>query len=477
MRRSRRSTLWVCAALAAWGTAMLVSTGTPIPGWRAAEGQTAPAPQTAPAATPRDGVGVFTGPASCAATACHGSIKAIGPIARGVQIRQNEYSTWIAQDRHALATKVLENDVSQRIGRILKIDNPKTNPKCLTCHGLVVAKENQAQNFQNDGVSCEACHGPAGGWLADHVTARWKDTRPADRNRRGMVNTKDPVERTRRCLTCHVGTEEKDKFVDHEMIAAGHPDLVFELEFFSTNMPRHWLEVEKQAEDPFRMVRAFSLGQLVHARQEVDRLGRRAKSGIWPEYAELDCFACHHSLGPAEKSWRLVKPSYYDRRQPGNPAFNDGRWLIARHVVATFNAAGSSALEAAMGELAVETSKLNPDRSKVDSQAEQVKKLLDAATDAVARATAQESKPDPAQAGRLLHAILADIDQIAMRGERAAEQAFMAVETLAAAASRGNVAAGTRAALDDVRQQLTTPSAYEPDRFVAQMKRVEAAVR
>jgi Cytochrome c554 and c-prime len=448
---------------------MLISTGSSVSTLRAAEPQTG-GPQTV-------GVGVYTGPGSCAATACHGSIKAIGPVPQGVQIRQNEYSTWIAQDRHALATKVLENEVSQRIGRILKIDNPKTNPKCLTCHGLVVAKENQAQNFQNDGVSCEACHGPSGGWLGDHVTARWKTTPAGERSKRQMINTKDPVERTRRCLTCHVGTDEKDKFVDHEMIAAGHPDLVFELEFFSTNMPRHWLEAEKQTEDPFRPVRAFSLGQLIHARQEVDRLSRRAKSGIWPEYAELDCFACHHSLGPAEKSWRLVKPGYYDNRQPGNPAFNQSRWLTARHVVAVFNAPGSAALDAAMNDLATEASKLNPDRSKVETQAEQVKRLLDTATEATVRATAADAKPDPGQARRLLSAILGDVEQIAMRGERAAEQAYMAVDTLYSASTRGNVPPGVRAALDEVRQQLTTPSTYDPERFVADMKKIEGMIK
>jgi len=40
----------------------------------------------------------------------------------------------------------------------------------------------------------------------------------------------DVIHRTGKCLECHLGT--KSKFVDHEMIAAGHPDLYFELDSF-----------------------------------------------------------------------------------------------------------------------------------------------------------------------------------------------------------------------------------------------------
>src|SRR5260221_620832 len=83
----------------------------------------------------------------------------------------------------------------------------------------------------------EACHGPATGWLGYHVT---KDAKHEESVKRGMYDTKDVVKRTEKCLTCHLGTSEK--FVDHEMIAAGHPDLVFELEAFSAAMPRHWKE-------------------------------------------------------------------------------------------------------------------------------------------------------------------------------------------------------------------------------------------
>src|SRR5580658_11013320 len=45
----------------------------------------------------------YIGPGSCAATSCHGSVK---PVA-GSRILQNEYSTWIVQDKHSHAYQAL----------------------------------------------------------------------------------------------------------------------------------------------------------------------------------------------------------------------------------------------------------------------------------------------------------------------------------------------------------------------------------
>src|SRR5947209_18984387 len=73
----------------------------------------------------------YIGPGSCAATSCHGSVK---PVA-GSRILQNEYSTWIIQDKHSRAYQALTGDLGERMARILKL-GPKAEeaPKCLVCH-------------------------------------------------------------------------------------------------------------------------------------------------------------------------------------------------------------------------------------------------------------------------------------------------------------------------------------------------------
>src|SRR5437667_6716119 len=105
----------------------------------------------------------YIGPGSCAATSCHGSVK---PIADS-RILQNEYSTWILQDKHSRAYQALTGEVGERMARILKLDaKAEECSKCLACHGLYTAPEQRGRAFAiSEGVSCENCHGPASAWL------------------------------------------------------------------------------------------------------------------------------------------------------------------------------------------------------------------------------------------------------------------------------------------------------------------------
>ncbi len=91
-----------------------------------------------------------------------------------------------------------------------------------------------------------------------------------------MYDTRDLVKRSEKCLTCHLGTPEKS--VDHELIAAGHPDLYFELDSFMSVMPPHWKEVDT---DPWFAVRAMAVGQAVQMREQLKRgrANRKAASG------------------------------------------------------------------------------------------------------------------------------------------------------------------------------------------------------
>src|SRR5215472_2703155 len=101
----------------------------------------------------------YIGPGSCAATSCHGSVKAVA----GSRVLQNEYSTWILQDKHSHAYQALTGEVGERMARILKLGaKAEEAPKCLACHALYTAPEQRGRAFEiSEGVSCENCHGPA----------------------------------------------------------------------------------------------------------------------------------------------------------------------------------------------------------------------------------------------------------------------------------------------------------------------------
>jgi len=420
----------------------------------------------------------YIGPGSCAATSCHGSVK---PIA-GSRILQNEYSTWILQDKHSRAYQALRGEVGERMARTLKLGaKAEESPKCLACHALYTTADERGRAFEiSEGVSCENCHGPASAWLGPHTTRSWSHEKSLAL---GMTDTRNVMHRTEKCLECHLGT--KNKFVDHEMIAAGHPDLYFELDSFSAVMPRHWKvpresEPGKPAEDAVWVgVREWSVGQAVQLAAAMERLAWRAKSerfdkkDIWPEYSELSCFACHHALGPAKDSWR--QEHGYAGRRPGDPAWNASRYAVFRLLAKQVDSANAQELDRQMLLLSDEMSKLNPDRNVVAAAASQ------AAPSAQRIGERLAAMPyDQAMVLRMLERIPDDAETIALADERAAEQATMAMDSLYIAYSRATKpanAAEVRNAINGLFQQLENPSAYNADQFAAALRRLRSLLQ
>jgi hypothetical protein len=415
----------------------------------------------------------YIGPGSCAATSCHGSVK---PIA-GSRILQNEYSTWIINDKHSRAYQALAGDTGERMARILKLGaKAEEAPKCLACHALNPAPEQRGRAFEiSEGVSCENCHGPASGWLGAHTTRSWPHEKSVAL---GMHDTRDVIHRTEKCLECHLGT--KNKFVDHEMIAAGHPDLYFELDSFSAVMPRHWKvpresEPGKPVEDAAWVgVREWSTGQAVQLRGAMERLTWRAKGqrfdkkDVWPEYSELSCFACHHALGPAKDSWR--QEHGYVGRRPGDPAWNSSRYAVFRLLTKQIDSASGMELDRQLLAVSDEMSKLNPDRNAVASAASVAAQLAQRIAERLAT-----MQYDQAAALRMLQRISDDAENIAIADERAAEQATMAMDSLYIAYSRDAKpanAAEVRAAINGLFQQLENPSAYNADQFASALRKI-----
>ena len=420
----------------------------------------------------------YIGPGSCAATSCHGSVKPID----GSRILQNEYSTWIIKDKHGRAYQALTGDVGERMARILQVGTQAEEaPKCLACHALYSKAELRGREFEiSEGVSCENCHGPASAWLGPHTTRSWPHEKSIAL---GMYDTRDVIHRTERCMECHLGT--KDKFVDHEMIAAGHPDLFFELDSFSAVMPRHWkvpreTEPGKPAEDAAWVgVRDWSTGQAVQLRAEMERLTWRAKGerfdrkDVWPEYSELSCFACHHALGPAKDSWR--QEHGYVGRRPGDPAWNSSRYAVFRLLAMQIDSSLAQDLGRQLTVVSAEMCKLNPDRIAVASAALAASPLAQRIAERLA------TMPyDQAIALQMLHRITDDAENISNADERAAEQAAMALDSFYIAYSRdvkpGN-AADVRAAINGLFQQLEYPSAYNADQFASSLHRIGEMLR
>jgi len=405
--------------------------------------------------------GKYNGPGGCASSSCHGSIQP----KQITHVRQNEYSIWAGQDKHARAYQALSNPVSMRIGKILNIGRPDQSQKCLACHALSVPAEQRAESFELiDGVSCETCHGPASGWLGPHTTRDWPHQKSVQL---GMYDTRDLIKRSERCLTCHLGTAEK--FVDHEMIAAGHPDLTFELNLFSAVMPRHW---KQSPDEGWRGVQEWAVGEAVQLQKGLERLARRASGSTWPEYGELDCFACHHSLTKPEDSWR--QELGYSGRRPGVPAWNGSRYVVFRHLVRKINADAATQLDADMVKLASLLGQPKGDPQEIAATATRAAGVASQMSRQLSAKTYDQSFTLG-----LMRAIVQDGESISGQGQRAAEQAAMSLDSLFVAYKQNAKTENEseiRESINGLFQQLDNPSAYNAPRFAAQMQKVSSVL-
>ncbi len=205
----------------------------------------------------------YTGTGSCAASSCHGAKK---PAAKPGD-PDDTYTIWATKDKHNKAYNTLTKKESTAIVQKMKLGKATESDKCTGCHALHVTKDQlvaRAKYDIADGVSCDSCHGPAEKWLEGHDKGEktWPHSKSVGV---GMIDTKDVLKRAELCASCHLAIEA-------EMVAAGHPSLIFELDSFSNNQPPHWKD-QKEWFGPT----AWGTGQAVALRESAQQLATRAK--------------------------------------------------------------------------------------------------------------------------------------------------------------------------------------------------------
>ena len=237
------------------------------------------------------------GVATCSSSNCHG--KTAPQPNKNAML--NEYRTWVQEDLHAQAYRVLEAPASKAMAAKLGIANPASAKICLDCHADNVPAAKRGPKFQiSDGVACESCHGGAEKWLESHAAAG--ATHKANLSA-GMYPTESPLERAQLCLSCHLGT--RDRLATHAIMGAGHPRLSFELEAFTANQPAHYTvdaDYEKR-KGKIEGVNLWLTGQFESARRVVELLQTDIAhpQGMYPELAFYDCHSCHHPMD--KKRW------------------------------------------------------------------------------------------------------------------------------------------------------------------------------
>lgn len=289
----------------------------PTPG---VQGTATPRPEDRPVPAV---VGRAAGQGGCSSVGCHGApggdVFRTGPNPTSWA---SSALVWAAADPHRRAYAVLEGELATRMMVALSGEAspgvPKvkatTEARCLACHTnptLATTTDPHAVSLRTEGVSCEACHGNASGWLHSH-TGFGIDTRPAGYDAGGMTKLYDLGERALACAGCHVGAPAGNglplRDMNHDMIAAGHPRLNFDFATYQFMLPRHWYERDRTkpggAPDPDFEARAWLVGRVAHAEAACKLTADRAKrADPWPEFAEYSCVACHHRIADPKAAY------------------------------------------------------------------------------------------------------------------------------------------------------------------------------
>jgi hypothetical protein len=178
-----------------------------------------PALETSPAAP-------FLGQGACSTSGCHGG----GGEKHDQCIRFNKL------DIHTRSAATLNLARSARIADNLKITDPVHSDRCTVCHEPFQAQSTTPAIAKvlnpAAGLNCENCHGPAQNWLLSHTRP---DFTHQDRVHAGMRDLQSLYTRANTCVACHQN-------VDADILKAGHPELIFELDGQSVSEPKHWRE-------------------------------------------------------------------------------------------------------------------------------------------------------------------------------------------------------------------------------------------
>jgi hypothetical protein len=461
-------------AAQAAGAAPPGAAGAPAAGAPAAGTPAAPPAGAAPpaAAGPPPEKGFYLGPTACGSSSCHGSVEP----RKTLGVRQDEYFIWQKKDLHARADGVLYDDRSRVIARRLHLGDAGKSQLCLTCHALSVPARLQRGPLElEDGISCESCHGAASGWFEGHRSESWTHQQSVAA---GMTDLRDVQVRANVCLSCHLGGPGRS--VNHDLIAAGHPQLAFELDNYSEGMPAHWLPFADrppgESERDTHGARAWAVGQAATFRAGLEQIARRARGAIgehrdrgegdseppWPEFSELSCDSCHHAL--VQERWRTAP----DRPgRPGLPRVSPAHYAILRHLVAVAAPERQAALDEGVERLGAQLGRLGTPPAEVAAAAERLGRETAELIPRLDRLTWDE-----AQVRRLLLAVAEDRGGYETADYASAQQAALAVQTLVSqllAGRRGRVHTGLAGAAESLAAELQNPYAYDSGRFAERL--------
>jgi hypothetical protein len=199
----------------------------------------------------------FVGSQGCSSSMCHGG----GSPVDG----RNAYTIWKKLDHHARAFVTLSGERSARMAQALQLPSPKETRRCTECHSpfqTVPESRMMASAKPDDGISCETCHGAAENWIRSHTR---RDFTHAQNVQTGVRDIRGLYGRANTCVSCH-------QVLPPDILQAGHPPLIFELDAQMIAEPKHWKD-----EGDYVGPKAWLVGQAAALRETSWSLSQQAE--------------------------------------------------------------------------------------------------------------------------------------------------------------------------------------------------------
>lgn len=417
--------------------------------------------------------GAHLGVASCAGSTCHGRMEGDGAV-----VRQDELARWqepsTPAGAHSRAFAVLGNARSQFIARNLGLGDPQGAAMCLGCHSSAASAGGGQFRYQlSDGVDCESCHGPAGGWISSHYSVGATHAHNVSRGMRPLENARS---RANLCLDCHYGSDGEGQFVTHRIMAAGHPRIAFELDLFSTLQAHHSEDADYAArKGRTDHVRLWAVGQAMALSRSLALFQNpaRGSEGIFPEFTFYDCHSCHRRIFDQANAVRTGINNPGRPIPEGMPPYQDENMImlaaaarVAAPALAERFDARARAFHAAMAR----------DRGAAHAAARDL-----AAVTADLAAAFEAASFGPGSAQRMAQAIAGDALRPRFTDYEGSVQAVMGIDTLLGAmVSSGEVTVGAAAGIRDninrAYAAVREPNSYDPRQFQAALASAVRAI-
>lgn len=141
----------------------------------------------------------------------------------------------------------------------------------------------------------------------------------------GMKALENPKVRAGVCLDCHFGGSKPGQFVTHQIMAAGHPRVAYELDLFSS-LQQHWtVDADYVKRKGYAGgVKTWAVGQAMALDRALTLYSEPGRGqGAFPELYFFDCHSCHRQISDDPKARPAWQANPGRPIPAGQPPFND----------------------------------------------------------------------------------------------------------------------------------------------------------